>query len=115
MRDMFKMMDSVRVNPQGKRWTRDDAYDDYDIGTRKFKVDPLVAKESLAAFDAHEIVVISPSLIHGAIECQVVGRISFRDALMVVAAEAGQCSTIYTEDLNSGRKIRGMKVENPFG
>jgi predicted nucleic acid-binding protein len=86
----------------------------YNISTRKFKVDPLVAKDTLAAFDAHEIVVISPALIHGAIECQVVSRISFWDALIVVAAEAGQCSTIYTEDLNSGQKIRGMKVENPF-
>jgi hypothetical protein len=27
MRDMFKMVDSLRVNPQGKKWTREDAYD----------------------------------------------------------------------------------------
>lgn len=86
----------------------------YNICTKKFAVDPLIAKDTLSAFDAHEIVVISPSLIHAAIDCRVVSRISFWDGLIVVAAEAAQCATIYTEDLNSGQRIRGMKVENPF-
>lgn len=86
----------------------------YNICTRKFGVDPLVAKESLAAFEVHEIVVITPALIHGAVECQVVSRLSFWDALIVVAAEVAQCGILFSEDMNHGQKLRGLKVENPF-
>jgi predicted nucleic acid-binding protein len=86
----------------------------FAIATRKFGVDPLIVKESLGALEVHDIVVISPSLIHSAVECHVISRISFWDAMIVVAAEAALCGVIYTEDLNPGQKIRGMRIENPF-
>ena len=86
----------------------------YTIATRKFKMDPLAAKEALIALEVHEIVVLSPVLIQSAVDCQVINRISFWDALIVVAAEAALCETICTEDLNPGQRIRGMRIENPF-
>jgi predicted nucleic acid-binding protein len=86
----------------------------YSIATRKFKMDPLAAKEALIALEVHEIVVVSPVLIQSAVDCQVINKISFWDALIVVAAEAALCESICTEDLNSGQRIRGMRIENPF-
>lgn len=84
------------------------------IATRKFRMDPLAAKEALIALEVHEIVVVSPALIQSAVDCQVINKISFWDALIVVAAEAALCETICTEDLNAGQRIRGIRVENPF-
>ncbi|MGD2090465.1 MAG: hypothetical protein PVH61_30110 [Candidatus Aminicenantes bacterium] len=40
--------------------------------------------------------------------------ISFWDALIVSAAESAKCSQLWTEDLNTGQIIRGVKVVNPF-
>jgi len=40
--------------------------------------------------------------------------ISMWDALVVVAARRSGCSVLYTEDLNHGQEIVGVKVVNPF-
>lgn len=41
-------------------------------------------------------------------------QISFWDALIVEAAVAGGCKTLWTEDLSHGQVIRGVKIKNPF-
>ena len=86
----------------------------YSIATRKFRMEPLFAKEVLASFERFETVVIYPSLIYSAADCQVLSRVSFWDALVVVAAESARCDTLWTEDLNHGQTIRGVKIENPL-
>lgn len=41
-------------------------------------------------------------------------QLSLWDALIVVAARAGGCAVLYTEDLTHGQVIRGIQVKNPF-
>lgn len=41
-------------------------------------------------------------------------RLSFWDALIVVAAKRCGAKRLYTEDLNHGQKIEGVEVVNPF-
>ena len=41
-------------------------------------------------------------------------RLSWYDALIVAAAIEGQCSSLYTEDLQHGQHFEGVGVENPF-
>jgi len=57
---------------------------------------------------------VSTDLIHDAIDCSILNALSFWDALIVAAASAAGCSTLYTEDLNNGQIILGVKVENPL-
>ena len=41
-------------------------------------------------------------------------RLSWYDSLIVAAASEARCSVIYTEDLQHGAKINGIRIENPF-
>ena len=41
-------------------------------------------------------------------------QLSFRDALIVVAARKGGASVIYSEDLNHGQMFGSVQVLNPF-
>ena len=41
-------------------------------------------------------------------------NISFRDAMIIVAAYSAKVDMILTEDLNSGQTIEGILIENPF-
>jgi predicted nucleic acid-binding protein len=41
-------------------------------------------------------------------------QFSWYDALIVAAALQGQCAILYTEDLQAGRDIEGLKLRNPF-
>jgi predicted nucleic acid-binding protein len=86
----------------------------YVAATRKLGVAPLVAKGVLKTFATFEIVTISPPLIQEAIDCSILNQVSFWDALVLAAAAAAGCSTVYSEDLNAGQTILGVKVQNPF-
>lgn len=56
----------------------------------------------------------SPSLYVEALRIFRKHRLSWYDSLIVAAALEGQCETLYSEDLQHGREIEGMKIENPF-
>ena len=86
----------------------------YVVATRKLGVDPLKAKGMLHTFENLEIVTITPSHVKDAIDCSILNKISFWDAVIVVAAESAKCEKIWTEDLNSGQIINGVRIEHPL-
>jgi predicted nucleic acid-binding protein len=86
----------------------------YVAATRKLNADPLHVKEILHSLMHFEVVTVGPHLINEAIDCSILQRVSFRDALIVVTAESARCSEVWSEDLSDGQVIRGVKINNPF-
>jgi predicted nucleic acid-binding protein len=86
----------------------------YVAATRKLGVDALVAKNVLKTFSVFEAVQVTPELIQDAVDCSILNVLSFWDALVIAAAATAQCTTVYSEDLNSGQMILGVAVRNPF-
>ena len=86
----------------------------YVAATRILAVDALAAKNVLKTFSVFEIVQVTPQLIQDAVDCSILNVLSFWDALVLVAASAGGCSTVYTEDMNAGQTVLGLKLQNPF-
>jgi len=86
----------------------------YVAATSKLGADPLLTKDILRSLERFETVVVSPTLIKDAIDCSIINRLSFWDALIVVSAESAQCEILWTEDLNHGQIIRGVRIENPL-
>jgi predicted nucleic acid-binding protein len=82
--------------------------------TVKMGADPLLIKDILRSLEQFETVIVSPMLIKEAIDCSIINRLSFWDALIVVSAESARCQTLLTEDMNHGQIIRGVRIENPF-
>lgn len=50
----------------------------------------------------------------GAIEIQKQAKIGFWDAMIVRAAAESGCDVLWTEDLNHGQLLRGVRVRDPF-
>jgi len=86
----------------------------YVAATKKLDAEPLIIKDILRSFEKFEIVLITPEIIMDAIDCGIINRISFWDALIVVSAGSAQCATLWSEDLNDGQFIRGVRIENPL-
>lgn len=86
----------------------------YVAATRKMGVAPLAAKSVVQAFRVLEVVHVSPELIDHAIDRSVLSQISFWDALIVAASASAGCMTIFSEDLNAGQVINGVRIVNPF-
>lgn len=86
----------------------------YVISLKKLGIDPIYAKAIMHSFRNYEVVTVDPDLIEEAVDCSLLNRISFWDALIVVSAEKAHCERLLTEDLSHGQIIRGVRVENPF-
>jgi predicted nucleic acid-binding protein len=56
----------------------------------------------------------SPRLFLEALHIQRQHQFSWYDALIVAAAQEVNCSILYTEDMQHGRRIGDLRIENPF-
>ena len=81
---------------------------------KKLKIEPLLAKEIFTSYERFEVVQISQDVIKEAIDCSILNKISFWDSLIVSAAQHAKCNEIWSEDLNDGQIIRGLKIVNPI-
>lgn len=86
----------------------------YVAATSKLGADALAVKDILHSFERFETIIITPEIIKDAIDCSIINKLSFWDALIVAAAESAGCENLWTEDLNDGQVIRGVRVVNPF-
>jgi predicted nucleic acid-binding protein len=82
--------------------------------TRKLHLDPAIARrkvELLAEFD-----VAAPGLpdILAAIDLHRLHNVSFWDALVLRSAQQAGCSVLFSEDMQSGRVVDGIRIINPF-
>jgi predicted nucleic acid-binding protein len=86
----------------------------YVVATKKLGVDPLAAKRVLHMMSQLEVVSIDLDLISSAVDCSILSKISFWDALIVVSARSSGCKTLLSEDLGHAQIINGVRVQNPF-
>lgn len=54
------------------------------------------------------------ALYESCLELQAETRYSFYDALILAAAIRGGCEVLYSEDLQDGQALRGVKIMNPY-
>jgi predicted nucleic acid-binding protein len=84
--------------------------------TRKVR-QPCSIEEALAVLDdltAWPLMVIDYAAIRAAAGLAEEAKLSFWDALVVVAAARTGAAVLYTEDLNHGQEILGVRISNPF-
>ena len=54
------------------------------------------------------------ALYESCLELQEETRYSFYDSLIIAAAIQGGCEILYSEDLQDGQEVRGVKIVNPY-
>jgi len=86
----------------------------YVIATKKLGVDPLAAKRVVEMLHQLDFVSVNIELILAAIDCSILSKISFWDALIVVSARSSGCKILLSEDLADSQLINGVRVRNPF-
>jgi predicted nucleic acid-binding protein len=56
----------------------------------------------------------SPGLYIEALRIVAKDKLAWYDSLIVAAALEANCETLYSEDLQDGREIEGLRIRNPF-
>lgn len=84
--------------------------------TRKLAkpLEPETAYRAVQDLAVLPIIQVDAPLILSAISRSRTDQLSFWDALIVQASLAGGATSLYSEDLQDGRVIDGMRIENPF-
>jgi predicted nucleic acid-binding protein len=86
----------------------------FSVTTRKLGVSAELAQEKVAVFARGRVVRFEVSDVIAAIELHRLTRISFWDALIVHAARAAGAAVLYSEDLQHGSLLAGVRIVNPF-
>ena len=88
----------------------------YNVATRKLAL-PMTRAEARQIIDLYSswpVVVINPPLILTATRVEEEHQLSFWDALVIEAARVAGAKRVLTEDMQNGRVIEGVQIENPF-
>jgi predicted nucleic acid-binding protein len=86
----------------------------WNVLTRKKGAAPADALASLRLMARGEVLAPGAAAVLRTMELAVAHRLSSWDALIVQAALEGGCDTLFTEDLQSGRRFGTLEVVNPF-
>jgi predicted nucleic acid-binding protein len=88
----------------------------HNVATRKMKppMSPRAARQIIATYSAWPVISPDAALIVAASVLSEQYPISFWDALIVEAARRAGAGRLLTEDLQGGRRLGGVLIENPF-
>ena len=82
--------------------------------TRKLGVSPETAQRKIELLAHLNIVSIEHSDIVQAIDIHRLHNFSFWDSLIIRMAQKTSCTVLYSEDMQNGQQIGGVRVSNPF-
>ena len=72
------------------------------------------AAERLREFASWKVFAPTVTDVLAAVALQKQARLNFWDAMVVEAASESGCDVLWTEDLNDGQLLRGVRIRNPF-
>jgi predicted nucleic acid-binding protein len=72
------------------------------------------AREVVSSYGAWVLEPTTPVTVTRAIDIAAVAQIQLWDALIVASAEQADATHLYSEDLNAGQTIAGVKIVNPL-
>jgi len=89
----------------------------FNVAFRRFvkPMSPFAAEEYLTTIFRPLLAVhSSPALFVSALQLYSQHSFSWYDSLIVAAAQQIECSTLYSEDMQHGRRLDGLRIEDPF-
>jgi predicted nucleic acid-binding protein len=86
----------------------------FAAATRKLGVDAELAQRKVEVLARGRVVRFTESDVIDAIELHRLNHVSFWDAMILHAARIAGAEVLYTEDLQHGSVVAGVKVIDPF-
>ncbi len=88
----------------------------FSVATRTMRspISPISARLALQEFTQHHVVQVTPRMVLLAAGRSASDQLSIWDALILEAALAGGCRTLYSEDFQHGRTFGSLRVVDPF-
>jgi predicted nucleic acid-binding protein len=85
-----------------------------NVGFKKLKLQHDTVRKRLSFYKGFETFSMTPEIIDDALDLHQTRSVGFYDALILASARVAGCGVLYSEDMNAGETIGGVKVVNPF-
>lgn len=85
-----------------------------NVALGKLKATHARVRQQLLFHRRFEVVNITPEIIDAAVDLHQTRSVSYYDALVLASAHVAGCSVLYSEDMNTGEVVSGVRVVNPF-
>lgn len=85
-----------------------------NVALKKLKLPAPYIRAQLALYEQFEVVQVTPAIIRAGLDLHQTRSLAFFDALVLASAHAAGCSVLWTEDMNAGEMVNGVRIANPF-
>ena len=85
-----------------------------NVALKKLKLPAAHIRAQLDLYEQFEVVQITPALIRAGLDLHQTRSVSFYDAIVLASAATAGCSELFSEDLNAGEMVGGVRIINPF-
>lgn len=107
------LLNQLRLNQKGVLSTQ--VLTEYcNVALNKLKLPHADIREQMQFWQQYEVVQVTPDIIHAGLDLHQTRSLGFFDALIVAAAKTSGCTVLYSEDMNAGEMVNGVRIVNPF-
>jgi predicted nucleic acid-binding protein len=85
-----------------------------NVALKKLKLSPEYIRAQLDLYESFEIVQVTPAIIRSGLDLHQTRSLAFYDALVLASAQAAGCAVLYSEDMNTGEVVGGVRIVNPL-
>ena len=85
-----------------------------NVALKKLKLPAQYVRAQLDLYEQFEVVQVTPGIIRADLDLHQTRSVSFFDAIVLASAHASGCNVIWTEDMNVGELVNGVRIANPF-
>jgi predicted nucleic acid-binding protein len=109
----LSLLKQLRLNQTGVLSTQ--VLGEYcNVALNKLKLPHADIREQMQFWEQYEVVQVTPAIIHMGLDLHQTRSLGFFDALIAAAAKTSGCTVLYSEDMNAGEIVNGVRIVNPF-
>ena len=85
-----------------------------NVALKKLRLSAQHVRAQLDLYEQFDVVLVTPAIIRDGLDLHQTRSVAFFDAIVLASAHASGCNVIWTEDMNAGEVINGLRSVNPF-
>lgn len=85
-----------------------------NVALKKLRLHVQHVRAQLDLYEQFEVIQVTPAIIRAGLDLHQIRSVSFYDALILASAQTAGCSVLFSEDMNTGEIMGGVRIVNPF-
>lgn len=85
-----------------------------NVALKKLRLPVQHVRAQLDLYQQFEVIQVTPAIIHAGLDLHQTRSVAFYDAIIVASAQIAGCTVLWTEDMNAGESVGGLRIINPF-